>query len=89
MQLLARTKFFGSGHPLSGMDPAALGAVYRGRAQFRAPVAQATKTQAEKRASRSRGEAERRQTIAERKQAELTKVPDNGKPGKTDKGGEL
>ena len=39
MQLLARTKFFGSGHPLSGMDPTALGAVYRGRAQFRAPVA--------------------------------------------------
>jgi len=89
MQLLARTKFFGSGHPLSGMDPAALGAVYRGRAQFRAPVAQSTKTQAERRASRSRGEAERRQTIAERKQAELQKVPDTGKPAKTDKGGEL
>ncbi|MDF2667464.1 MAG: preprotein translocase subunit SecD [Microbacterium sp.] len=27
MQLLARTRFFGSGHPLSGMDPEALGAV--------------------------------------------------------------
>ena len=38
MQLLARTRFFGSGHPLSGLDPEALGAVYRGRAQFRAPV---------------------------------------------------
>ena len=89
MQLLARTKFFGSGHPLSGMDPTALGAVYRGRAQFRAPVAPTAKTQAERRASRSRGEAERRQTIAERKQAELQKVPDTGKPAKTDKGGEL
>jgi preprotein translocase subunit SecD len=89
MQLLARTKFFGSGHPLSGMDPAALGAVYRGRAQFRAPVAPSAKTQAERRASRSRGEAERRQTIAERKQAELQKVPDTGKPSQTDKGGEL
>jgi len=65
MQLLARTRFFGSGHPLSGMDPEALGAVYRGRAQFRAPVADGG------RAKRSRGEAQRRQTIAERKQAEL------------------
>jgi preprotein translocase subunit SecD len=89
MQLLARTRFFGSGHPLSGMDPAALGAVYRGRAQFRAPVAVAAKTQAERRAARSRGEAERRQTIAERKQAELSKVPDTGRPSSSDKGGEL
>ena len=36
LQLLARTKFFGEGHQLSGLDPRALGAVYRGRAQFRA-----------------------------------------------------
>lgn len=63
MQLLARTRFFGSGHPLSGLDPTALGAVYRGRAQFRAPVAPTG------RVARSRGEAERRQTIAERKRA--------------------
>jgi preprotein translocase subunit SecD len=88
MQLLARTKFFGSGHPLSGMDPAALGAVYRGRAQFRAPLTPSAKTQAERRASRSRGEAERRQTIAERKQAEMAKVPDAGKSTPSDKGGE-
>ena len=46
MQLLARTKFFGSGHPLSGMDPEALGAVYRGRAQFRAPAAAVATTAA-------------------------------------------
>ncbi len=65
MQLLARTRFFGSGHPLSGMDPNALGAVYRGRAEFRAPVVDSG------RSKRSRGEAARRQTIAERKQAEL------------------
>jgi preprotein translocase subunit SecD len=71
MQLLARTRFFGSGHPLSGMDPNALGAVYRGRAQFRAPVAATGTTAAARRASKSRGEAQRRQTIAERKQAEL------------------
>ncbi|MET2012688.1 protein translocase subunit SecD [Microbacterium chocolatum] len=70
LQLLARTKFFGSGHPLSGLDPDALGAVYRGRAQFRTPVA-AGASGAAKRAGRARGEAVRRQTIAERKQAEL------------------
>ena len=72
LQLLARTRFFGGGHPLSGLDPEALGAVYRGRAQFRAPVNAGGKTAAERRSSRSRGEAERRQTIAERKQAELS-----------------
>ena len=72
MQLLARTRFFGGGHPLSGLDPEALGAVYRGRAQFRQPVAAgAEKGAAARRTGRSRGEAERRQTIAERKQAEL------------------
>ncbi len=65
MQLLGRTKFFASGHPLSGLDPQALGAVYRGRARFREPVA-VDKTARE----RSRGEAKRRQTIAERKAAE-------------------
>ena len=65
MQLLARTRFFGSGHPLSGLDPQALGAVYRGRAQFRAPVGAANT----KAASSSR-EAQRRQTIAERKAAQ-------------------
>jgi preprotein translocase subunit SecD len=61
LQLLATTRFFSSGHPLSGLDPSALGAVYRGRAQFRAPVA-AGKTGASR-------EAARRQTIAERKAA--------------------
>lgn len=64
MQLLARTRFFGGGHRLSGLDPKALGAVYRGRAQFRAPVVAAGKK------SRSAGEAQRRQTIAERRAAE-------------------
>lgn len=65
MQLLGRTSFFGGGHPLSGLDPKALGAVYRGRAQFRAPVG----VSSVKVASSSR-EAQRRQTIAERKAAE-------------------
>jgi preprotein translocase subunit SecD len=94
MQLLARTRFFGSGHPLSGMDPEALGAVYRGRAQFRTPVA-AANTPAARRSARSRGEAERRQTIAERKQAELaasegtnTSTAVKEKPGTTGKEGD-
>ncbi|MCG7416618.1 MULTISPECIES: protein translocase subunit SecD [Microbacterium] len=77
MQLLARTRFFGSGHPLSGMDPAALGAVYRGRAQFRAPAAAVSG-----RASRSRAEAQRRQTIAERKRAELAAAQSSSRPTK-------
>ncbi|WES65441.1 protein translocase subunit SecD [Microbacter sp. GSS18] len=86
MQLLARTRFFGSGHPLSGLDPDALGAVYRGRAQFRAP-AEAT---AKGRSARARGEAQRRQTIAERKQAQelAASRPSTGKPGSTTQEGE-
>ncbi len=68
MQLLARTRFFGGGHPLSGLDPQALGAVYRTRTQYREPVTASAGRQAKN--SRSRGEAERRQTIAERKRAE-------------------
>ncbi|ANJ26897.1 protein translocase subunit SecD [Agromyces aureus] len=62
LQLLAQTKFFSSGNPWSGLDPTALGAVYRGRAEFRKPVA----VPAAKAASSSK-EAQRRQTIAERK----------------------
>ena len=76
MQLLARTRFFGNGHPLSGMDPEALGAVYRGRTEYRA-VATASQGKAA-RAGRSRGEAERRQTIAERKRAEAQATADQG-----------
>ena len=63
LQLLAATRFFSSGHPASGLDPTALGAVYRGRAQFRTPVLTGKDG-----ASR---EAARRQTIAERKAAEI------------------
>lgn len=66
LQLLANTKFFGNGHKLSGLDPRALGAVYRGRAQFREPTAA---VKGRKNAAAS-GEAARRQTIAERKAAE-------------------
>ncbi|MFC6355424.1 protein translocase subunit SecD [Luethyella okanaganae] len=73
LQLLAQTTFFGSGHPLSGLDPSALGAVYRGRAEFRKP----TSVPASKAASSAR-EAAKRQTIAERKAAELAGVTSSG-----------
>ncbi|MGT2426917.1 protein translocase subunit SecD [Amnibacterium kyonggiense] len=65
LQLLARRPFFADGHAFSGLDPRALGAVYRGRGQFRAPVGAG-------REGRSAGEAQRRQTIAERKAADLS-----------------
>jgi preprotein translocase subunit SecD len=66
LQLLAQTRFFSSGNPWSGLDPNALGAVYRGRAEFRKPVAvPATKV------ASSAKEAQKRQTIAERKAAQV------------------
>ncbi|QNE46903.1 protein translocase subunit SecD [Glaciihabitans sp. INWT7] len=66
LQLISRRKYFSEGHRFSGLDPRALGAVYRGRATFREPTA----VTATKRASVSK-EAQKRQTIAERKAAEL------------------
>ncbi len=68
MQLIATTRFFSGGHPLSGLDPKALGAVYRGRAEFRLST--------EARRAGAEREAGRRQTIAERKAAELAAPPD-------------
>jgi len=63
LQLMAQNRFFAGGHPLSGLDPEALGAVYRGRAEFR--------FNSEKRRTGASKEAARRQTIAERKAAAL------------------
>jgi len=71
LQLLATTRFFSSGHPLSGLDPQALGAVYRGRAEFRMPT--------EARRGGAGREAERRQTIAERKAAAAAPTDTKGK----------
>jgi len=65
-----------------------------GRAQFRAPIAAPTATAAGRRVAKSRGEAERRQTIAERKQAEMaaataaTSKSGTSKPGTTTQAGE-
>jgi preprotein translocase subunit SecD len=73
LQLLARLRFFYEGHRFSGLDPNALGAVYRGRAQFRTPG------QLSGRNSGSSREAARRQTIAERKAAEAEANRPKGK----------
>ncbi|WP_210481344.1 protein translocase subunit SecD [Naasia sp. SYSU D00948] len=77
LQLLGRTRFFSEGHPASGLNPQALGAVYRGRAQFRAPV------EAKGRLAASRAEAVRRQTIAERKAAADTSTITLERPEET------
>lgn len=75
LQLLARTQFFGGGHPMSGLDPRALGAVYRGRGEFRAPQGTDDKSKspqketAKKKSAGAAREATKRQTLAERKAA--------------------
>ncbi len=78
LQLISKTRFFSEGHRLSGLDPRALGAVYRGRAEFRPPAVSTARTAA------SRGEAARRQTIAERKAAESAPVQDTRVPAGVD-----
>lgn len=77
LQLLARTQFFGEGHPLSGLDPMAHGAVYRGAGEFKVRGDLKTKS-----AAKSAKEATRRQTIAERKAAEIEK-PTAAKPAQS------
>jgi preprotein translocase subunit SecD len=63
LRILARAKFFSSGHPWSGFDSKQLKASgYVGRGQFRK-----ADTLAAGKIEKSSGEAERRQTIAERK----------------------
>lgn len=77
MTLLSRTKFYADGHRFSGLDPEQLGAVYRGRAQFREPVV--AKRGAGKKAQGAQKEAAKRQTIAERKAAETAGASSAGK----------
>ncbi|GAA4472387.1 protein translocase subunit SecD [Enteractinococcus fodinae] len=73
MQLLAKTKFFASGHPMSGMDPSLLGQkpLYQGAGRVREfrPEGE-VKEHRQKKNKRSGKEAQRRQTIAERRAAE-------------------
>lgn len=80
MQLLVRTRFFGGGHKLSGLDPEALGAVYRGRSQYREAQIGSSGRIARNRGAR--GEAEKRQTIAERKRAEALAIQGSKDAGK-------
>ncbi|ADX73188.1 protein translocase subunit SecD [Pseudarthrobacter phenanthrenivorans] len=70
LQLLARTRFFGEGHPLSGLDPKRLGAVplYRGAGRIRTPEDKPAAVRAKN--AGAAAEAERRMTIAERRMAE-------------------
>ncbi len=65
LQLLARNKFFASGHKWSGFDLSASRAAYLGRAQFRV-----SESLAEGKAEKASKEAKKRQTIAERKAKE-------------------
>lgn len=62
VQLLARTKFFASGHRFSGFDLSAARASYRGRGEFKVSAAIS-----EASVKKSSKEAQKRQTIAERK----------------------
>ena len=82
LQLLARTKFFGEGHSFSGLDPVQLGAVplYRGAGRFRTP--EESLEVAKGKNARAAGEAERRQTIAERRlAAKEHQMVGSGNPG--------
>jgi preprotein translocase subunit SecD len=73
MTLLSRTRFYSGGHRFSGLDPQRLGAVYRGRAQFREPVV--SNRGSGKKVKGAQREAAKRQTIAERKAAEAVGAP--------------
>lgn len=70
LQVLARTKFFGEGHRLSGLDPKRLGVLplYRGAGRLRTPEAKPSVVRAKN--TGAVAEAERRMTIAERRLAE-------------------
>ena len=66
LQLLSRTNFFASGHPLSGLGHMSLNAVYKGRGRVEVTTSAGVKQTKLKSSSR---EAAKRQTIAERKAA--------------------
>lgn len=69
LQLLARTKFFGEGHPMSGMDPRQLGvkpAAYRGAMGLDLEKAK------QKTTGRSAEEAERRESARKRRERDTS-----------------
>jgi len=55
--LVARTRFYGNGHPLSGLDPARLGARAPWRSSVRTPARRRPETVTRSTASRGPGEA--------------------------------
>ncbi|GAB3753410.1 protein translocase subunit SecD [Zhihengliuella somnathii] len=69
LQLLARTKFFASGHKLSGLDPSLLGVepLYQGAGRFRSPGSATDSATA--RTGAPSGDGKGRMTIAERRRA--------------------
>jgi len=82
MQLLAKTRFFATGHPMSGMDPSLLGQkpLYQGAGRVREfRPENIVQDQRKKKNKRSSKEAERRQTIAERRAAERAEALQNSK----------
>ncbi|GAB3046996.1 protein translocase subunit SecD [Sediminivirga luteola] len=87
-QVLARTRFFGDGHPWSGMDPRKLGvkkAAYRGALNIDLDKA---RTVSEKRGrGGSAKEARRRQTIVERREAAAAAARSGGGTGSGKKDG--
>ena len=82
LRLLARTKFFGEGHPLSGLDPRRLGGIplYRGAGRLRDPNEKPVVVD-RARNKGAEGEAGRRMTIAERRRAEQQKALAGGGGG--------
>ncbi|MBG6083459.1 protein translocase subunit SecD [Zhihengliuella flava] len=70
LQLLARTKFFASGHKLSGLDPSLLGVqpLYQGAGRVRG-LGSAAARGSDGSSSRAAGDAGGRLTIAERRRA--------------------
>jgi preprotein translocase subunit SecD len=77
--LLARTRFFGGGHKLSGFDPERLGrtVIYAGRGRLR------TESGAQRGSRPQSEDGGRRMTIAERREAERAARPKEG-PGDGD-----
>ncbi len=70
LQIISKTKFFGEGHRFSGLDPSLLGVVplYQGAGKVRSFSTEAEAARGKKNA-KAASEAERRQTIAERRKA--------------------
>ncbi|WP_045073953.1 protein translocase subunit SecD [Psychromicrobium lacuslunae] len=84
LQMLSSRKFFSEGHRFSGLSPDRLGAVplYRGAGRLRSPADRPVAKAAKTKNAAAAGEAERRQTIAERKLAE--RLAANGKASTTE-----